>query len=460
MFGLMADRALRWSLVLAAGAVCAPSPAPAAEITDVVDAADGTDPYDATLDLVYSRTLRRHKVTREFNCDPRISPDTCPDAWPGIGEMVHAKELRVQRTTHVLTPRAHLGIWHDLELQVDFPVVLEDSQEVRFAGDGGDPNGVPVDGNISTIAPDPDGPEDPPNLFDVPPKLPSRGGFGDMAMTLKWSPFNQERDDARATWTVFFTWGMPTGEVMRPGNDAVGRGVHSLTLGSSFSRRSGALDPYASMQGTMYVPADSSLFKDYKFAQEVVGPGAMARFDFGTEIIPYEDLGRRRIKVFLDVGLGGELHAEGRDYTDLFDAFAYGGRECPLDPAATVDPNIACYNRDSDSELHGQPFDGIGTVEPYGVIRAHLGFGFYTNKYMKLGADVSLAHETEHFASSADAGKDLDGSGLVENRSDGAGFDPDEQNPTYVPAVDAVGRRVRFEETTVFTAAFNASVIF
>ena len=432
----------------------------AAEITDVVDAVDGKDPYDATVDVTYSRTLRRAKITREFACDPRVTPDTCTDAWPGVGALVNAKELRYQRITHVMTPRLHLGIWHDLELETDLPIVLSDDQEVRFAGDGGDPNAVAVDPTISSIAPDPDGPEDPANLFDVPPKLPSRAGFGDMSLTLKWSPFNQERDDARATWTLAFTWGLPTGDVMKPGNSGVGHGVHTLTLETSMSRRFAHAEPYFSLSGSIYAPSGDSLFKDYKFAQERIGPGPVARFEAGTEIVPYDEDGKRRLKVYIDLGLTGEYHAEGRDYNELTDAFAVGARACSLDPNVPVDANQACYNRDSNSELHGQPFDGIGTVEQFGAIRAHLGLGLYASRYFKMGAQVSLAHETEHFLSTADVGKDLDGSGLVESRRDTTNFNANEQNPTFVPAVDAVGRRLRVEETTVFTTTFSASAVF
>jgi hypothetical protein len=366
--------------------------------------------------------------------------------------MVYAKELRVQRWTHTLTPRAHLGIWHDLELQVEMPIVLDDTQEVRFAGDGGDPDGVAVDGQISTIAPDarPGETEDPPDLFAVPPELPTRAGFGDMSLSLRWSPFNQERDDARATWTLFFTWGLPTGKIMRPGNDGVGRGVHTLTLGTAMSRRFEHVDPYFSLSGSLFVPSSSSLFKDYKFAQEEIGPGGVGKFEVGAEIVPFEQVGRRYVKVFIDLGLGAEYHAEGRDYTDLFDAFAFGGRVC----ASPAPRNVGCYNPDSNSELHGQAFDGITTVEQFGVVRGHLGLGAYFSQYVKMTVDLSLAHETEHFASSADVGKDLDGSGLVENRDD-PNFNADEQNPTYVAAIDAAGRRLRFEETTVFTLALG-----
>jgi hypothetical protein len=430
------------------------APATAAEITAVADAADGDDPYDARVELLYSRTLRRAKVTREFNCNFDDSPDTCPSARPGVGEMVYAKELRVQRWTHALTPRAELGIWHDLALRVEMPIVLDDTQEVRFAGDGGDPDGVAVDGQISTIAPDalPGETENPPDLFPVPPQLPTRAGFGDMSLSLRWSPFNQERDEARATWTLFFTWGLPTGKIMRPGNDGVGRGLHTLTLGTAMSRRFEHVDPYFSMSGSLYVPSSSSMFKDYKFAQEEIGPGGVGTFEVGAEIVPFEQVGRRYVKIFLDLGLGAEYHAEGRNYTDLFDAFAFGGRNCALGEAAPR--NVGCYNPDSNSELHGQAFDGITTVEQFGVVRGHLGLGAYFSQYVKFMVDLSLAHETEHFASSADVGKDLDGSGLVENRDD-PDFNADEQNPTYVAAIDAAGRRLRFEETTVFTLAIG-----
>jgi hypothetical protein len=35
-----------------------------------------------------------------------------------------------------------------------------------------------------------------------------------------------------------------------------------------------------------------------------------------------------------------------------------------------------------------------------------------------------------------------------------------EHNPTYVPNVDSIGRRIRVEETTLFTTAINLSFLF
>ena len=37
-------------------------------IDDVIDAADGDDPFDMRADVEFRRTLRRAKITREFAC--------------------------------------------------------------------------------------------------------------------------------------------------------------------------------------------------------------------------------------------------------------------------------------------------------------------------------------------------------------------------------------------------------
>ncbi|MSP70588.1 MAG: hypothetical protein EXR76_00075 [Myxococcales bacterium] len=462
----MRNRHVPFAILL--GASCLPGAVSAAELTDVIDAADVNDPYDANVEIEYGRSLRRAKITREFYCDPAATPDTCPNALPGVGKSVNAKELRFQRVTHVLTPRLRLSIWHDLELRVELPVVLDDASEVRFAGNGGSLSGVAVTEEISTVAPGPrteivNGEQqtvDPVNVFDVPPKLPSRSGFGDMALALRWSPYSQERDDARGTWTVELGYRLPTGEVMRAGNQGVGRGVHALTIGTALSRRLRWVEPYAGLDATFSFPSASSLFKDYHFAQERIGPGIVAGFKMGMEIIPFEHP-PRSLKLYVDVGLGAQYHAEGRDYGELFDAFASGGQPC--DPSVAALPelgaNHACFNPDSKSELAGQPFDGLGTVEQYVTVVGHVGLGFYASRFFKLGTTLSLAHDTEHFLSSADVGEDLDASGTVESRLDD-NYDANEQNPTYVKAVDAVGHRLRLEETTNFTAAFQAAFIF
>lgn len=453
--------------VMATLLLLAAEPVGAAEITEVIDAGDPDDPYDFTAEITYGRSLRRAKITREYNCDPVGRPadaETCPDAAAaGHGALVHVKELRYERVVHELTPRLRFAIWRDLELAVEAPIVLSDEQHIRFAGNGGKKNGTVITPENSSVAPGPRSPTgpDPVDLFPVPPDLPTRAGFGDMLFMLRWAPFSQERDRSRADWVVEVGYRAPTGEVMRPDNEGVGRGVHELVFGTAFSRRYRYLDPYARFDLALPFPAGDSMFKDYGDAQEHVGPGLRGGFETGLEIVPYEDT-ERDVKFFIDVGLGATYHGEGRDYSILFDALALGARESAAqceDPAFADDPNCARFNPESRSEIAGQPHDGLTTVEQYVTFKSKLGIGLQASRYFRLTAQVGLDHDTEHFVSNADVGRDRDGSGLVENKTDPR-YDPREHNPTYVPAIDAVGRRLRVEETTVFTFGFTASLIF
>ena len=103
--------------------------------TDVIDAADGKDPFDFTAEVFFKRDLRRARLSRENNCTPSTDPKNCPAG----DQIVLLKELRYQRWSYSVTPRVHFGLWKDLELMIETPIMLYDEQEVRFAGNGGDP---------------------------------------------------------------------------------------------------------------------------------------------------------------------------------------------------------------------------------------------------------------------------------------------------------------------------------
>jgi hypothetical protein len=457
----------RLSGCLVALALAVPGTVGAHRLTDVIDADDGDDPFDIIADVTYQRTLRRGKLTREFNCSPSIREhaESCPTAGAS-GALLHVKELRYQRWTHQVTPRMRIGLWHDLELQVEAPVVIEDSQELRFAGDGGKAGGTVIDGRLSTIAPDassrPGG-----QLFPVPTSniLPTRAGFGDMLFKLRYAPLSQERDAQRGEWLLEFGYRAPTGDAMKANNKGVGRGVHELIVATGLSRRFNYMDPFVTLEAILPIPAGDSLFKDYGFAQDQIGPGARANFDFGAEVVPFEDR-ERGSKFYISMGLGASYQAEGRDYSELFDALAIGSAACaPSDPETEIAPtNCAVYNPDSGSSVRNQAIDGITTVEEFVVLRGNLGMGAQIGPHFKMGLNLSLAHETEHYLTNADIGKviahpDDDGAGRVESR-DQPRYDVNEHNPTYSPAIDAIGHRIRVEETTVFKVALQAGLTF
>lgn len=435
-----------------------PAVVSAAEVTEVLDADDGDDPFDFRAEVQYRRTLRRAKITREFNCGARaVDVDTCPNAGPA-GELVQVKELRYQRWTHEMVPTVRFGLWHDLELKIEAPLVLSDTQQVRFAGNGGDINGDVITPENSSIAPGPNGGVDPEDLFPVPTKgLPTRAGFGDMLFMLRWAPVSQERDQTRGDWVVEMGFRAATGKKMQFGNDSVGRGAHEVILATALSRRMKYSDPYARFEAVFPFASGDSLFKDYGDGQEQIGPGKRINFEFGSEFVPYQNL-KKGNKFYFDLAMGATYHGEGRDYSELFDALAAGAQLC--DPAGEGGArNCGRYNPDSQSEIKGTPHDGITTVEEYLTVYGRFGMGLFVADHLKLGISLQMAHDTEHFITNADIGDDLDGSGLVEARSD-PGYNPAEQNPTYVQALDQVGRRLRVEETTVFTTALNAALMF
>jgi hypothetical protein len=180
----------------------------------------------------------------------------------------------------------------------------------------------------------------------------------------------------------------------------------------------------------------------------------------GSEFVPYYDP-ETGDKFYIDVGFSGEYQAEGRDYSELFDALAGAGQDC-LDGTPDIDqrglPNVACFNPDSNSSVAGFPHDGITTVEEFLSLEFHVGLGVYLSNSARIAAGLSLAHETEHFISRARPGIDLNGNNRVDARGTPE-YNPEEQNPTYVAAIDAPGRRLRVEETTVFTAGISLSFI-
>lgn len=428
------------------------STALAAEIVDVIDAAEPGNPIDVRLDVNYDRVLRRSKITREYSCYNEAPCPLTPDTQ--AGQLVNVKELRYERITQRVTPRLRIGLYHDLELAVTFPIVVGDTQGVRFAGNGGKRNSAVINADRSTISPDQGA-----QLFSIPvypnlmPGLPERSGLADIDVAIRYSPISQERDAQRATWTLELNYTAPTGEVMKAGNTGVGRGVHQLAFSTALSRSFSYAEPYVRAGYIHSIAASGSLFKDYGDQQQYVGPGDQFHFQLGSEVASYYDE-ITGTKFYVDFGIGAVFHAEGRDYTELFDAIAIGARDqvndgSNLDKSGQV--NHAFFNPDSQSTVAGLAHDGITTVEQYVTFDAHLGAGLYVSKSAKISTQISLGHDTEHFISNADIGRDLDGDGRV-NR-------PDEHNPTYVPALDASGRRIRVEETTIFMVGMTLSLI-
>ena len=480
--------------------------ASAADLTDVVDAADEDDPFDLHIEPRFKQTIKRAKITREAPCSPNtnenvLTQDPIVDRnsrlrYPRLvgaercaePDVVFNKELRGWREIDQLDLLVQIGLYKDVELHLELPFIFRDVRGVHFAGNGGDRTEAIVDSENSSV--------DPSNqriiddiqlngadfttfrLFNANSgnEGTARSGFGDMKIGLAWNPFNQERDDTKATLKLQFDYLIPSGTVAKPGNNGVGKGIHELQWGISASKRFKYMDPYFGVSYTLPIAGNDSLFQSFGDGQTLTDPGQRAEVTFGSEFIPYNDTKKGS---FFKINLGAKFGftAEGRDYSLLSDALS--GSICngltpqEIDAAiANVQNNItdaetvqtaACkwitdqpanalqttpkFDLDSDANLN-TPFghDGITDYEGFATFGAHIGFYLQASKYVQIKADLSLEHEQEHFITTARTGKDS-GDDNETVRFD----DPNERNPTYNPSLDGVGNRFRVEETTIFT---------
>jgi hypothetical protein len=453
------------SVLLVWFAATSQSSAWAAEITRTLEAFVPGNPWDAQVEVNYARSLRRALISRE-------RPD------PTGTRFIDEKEMRYSRIDHTMDFRFRFGLAKDLEVYVNLPLVLSKSQFGGLAQNNGEPGpvragacggpGMPTGdstiindglfrgGGISSL-PDPTQPHlDPASprqanrartilgqanvqqsaacYLGVPgvPTLESiRSGFGDMSLGIAWAPVRNKRDDTFPTWLLKLEYQIPTGTTQdptprdprtgdfRPANNTAGLGMHALHFSTYFSKRLHRyVDPYAGLEYSAFFPAHNvPVFRRISDNQEHVGPGQRAGVVAGMEIIPYENRARV-IKFAIDLRLRARTTFEGRDYSEVAD---FLGRVSDIEAFATFDASIS---------FHLQ-------VTKWFLARFHFG----------------LAFDTRHFITFANIGEDRNGNGFVEN-------DVREQNPTYDPLTDQVGRRLSVSETTVFTWGFSLIAMF
>ena len=161
-------------------------------VTDVIDAADDNDPFDATIQLRYEREVSQGSVTREVVSDSAIVPNN---------------EFSFNRTIQRMVVNPRIGLYRDLELNIDIPIVFIDQTKLTYDLDSatvlqGDPALFPsVDGQFVGF---------------------ERQGLGDMRFQLRYSPFNYQREVTEPTWVIAVAYIAPTGEVKRANNKGVG----------------------------------------------------------------------------------------------------------------------------------------------------------------------------------------------------------------------------------------------
>ncbi len=419
-----------------------PQSGQAAEVTDVLDAFDfeNNNPYDLSLRLRFGQDTRSAIISREVRC---LSADQIGAAHCADGsQTIFARELAYSRTRQTFFIDTRIGVHHDVELYATFPIVLSDSWEHGFV-DG-------VDHGNSTIHP----PSDQAAVFAGDYKSVDRGGFGDLSVGLKWSPINYYRDPAQATWVLGVEYMAPTGTPMEADNDGVGLGIHELRFYTTISRRAlGIIEPFFNLHGNLRFGAADSLFVSHGGTQIRSTPGSSIGTQFGTEIIPWEDL-KQDARVELEFGFRMDYVFRGREYSEVWEALASPDNPCQ--------PKDGCTNTlhtkskvDDNTEQHTKT-DGVTDVEQYGQFTGWASLHYQPIKQFQLSASFAYAVDTPHFITFGEVGKDQDGNGTVEP-ANSAKEPVNEYSPTFLPSLDPAGNRLRLQDAATWTLMLSIS---
>ena len=181
---------------LAAGALVlgVAGPALAGPDSEVPSAADPDDAVDLHLGLDYVFETDHATIVRERAGLPGTLPS---DPMPELDD------LSSVHTRHVLTPRASLGVYHDLWISLALPITLSDRRELSYA-DGVDATSSTTvqDGLLTAAGFDADDPTTPLPAGDLLFRGPARGGLDQLYLGFGVAPMNQRRDDTKPTWKI------------------------------------------------------------------------------------------------------------------------------------------------------------------------------------------------------------------------------------------------------------------
>jgi hypothetical protein len=451
-----------WAVVLVAvaGTAAVPSRARAADVTDVASAFDEDNPFDFRFRVNYAHTEKRAQIKREFE---GLSPTQ--------SQIALLKDLVYAQHRDALNLRAEFGIFQDLMLHVELPIILALSEEYGFDQSAGSGCRFPPDpapncvnaSNSSTVA---DGLV-PATGYDATHNgaaLPAgsllfrganRGaingsgldGFDTFNFGLTWAPVSQKRDDTKPTWVLALEPQISIGNIMQfdrsraNANHAVSEGVHRLVARTAISHRWRWVDPYMGFWYMYPIARGDSLYRDYGPSQKLKNPMQQGGTVFGVELVPFERP-RDGHKVSIDLRGRLEGHFSGRGYSELWELLASAGPlACDtMDNHAAYNP--ACDPRQTSNAYQNQPYTGITTIENYASLGADIALNVQVGQHARLRTTFEYQHDEAHFITGEDIGVPTTSSGRV--------MTAPEFSPAYRAVMDQVGRRYRVDNVDTY----------
>jgi hypothetical protein len=426
----------------------------------VASAADTDDPIDLHLRLDYEYSVEHASIWRE-----RVGAAAGPlDPIPKI------RDLAFKQNRHQLTPRADLGVLPNASLYVALPIVISQQRELTL-GEGVARAGSTTlaDGLLPTggfDAKDPGTPLPDDGVF----RSVSRSGLDQLHVGAAIALMNQDKDDTKPTWKIGGELRSPIGRVMRfdradpSAETGVGRGVYEARAWMSFARRYRRTEAWLELYWqTPIAEKDTSRFHlpdAERFGATNIQTGQRAGVSFGLEAFAYDDAANQN-RISIDLGTRADAHFEGRDYSELWEVFAYAG-DAGADPSGPLvldaDPTMA--------GVQARSHPGVTNIENYLELAGRAAIRGQLGRYVRFAAMLDLVWKTDHAITFADAGVDLPtcgggGTGACENDGNGV-VNPGtrEVNPLHVPRVDLVGHRYHSEDNFGLVLGVQGQILF
>lgn len=480
-------------ILLATGALLGMSQtAQAAEVTRVASSFEETDRFDLNFGVAYTYNFKRAAILREWNRG-------------GANDTTNrlVKDLIYRQQRHTLTPSVEIGLWHDLSVYMELPIVLFDTRSYSFDqrvddctfGDGVPPASeascvnkensttirdeiVPSTGFDATNTNNPFGPFSGPQSETI-FQGPVRRGLDQLHVGLKYGILNQTKRSHMPNWIIAAEGRFAVGRPMTfsrdiqvddpAGNHRVGRRIHELGFWTALSRRYRFLDPFFTAYWRQSLRAANSKFQDFSSegSQDVLLPQSTTGLSIGAEVVPFERKSKN-IKVAIVLAGRADLHYGGRGYSEVWELLADSPATVgsfdpttqrlnetgePADPSF-CDRNAAlAFARENPGDPgylaagggSCQKFEGVTELQDYGSFGFNGGLNFTLGKYVFLSLGVNLLTDTRHFVTFAGRG---DASGGADNSR----VDPGtrEVNPVRRDVVDNVGRRYVVDDVVDF----------
>jgi len=398
--------------------------------------------------------------------------------------IVLANKLRATRTVHVAHLNAGATFFDSVSIGLGLPLVLADATDLGFHPD------IPSSGDdaynyINDIDPTADAwsatsSAKASTLFDVPFKGKTRGGLGNLGLKMSWNPLRIGGSDSKFGWTVGTVLTLPTGDVKRAENDAVGDGVFGLRVESLVERRLWSFfEPWLDLHYVYNFPTADSLFQKHGAPQTMVDPADSFGFKVGSRFVPWERKeGEQQVAAGLSFGM--DYVYNGRAYTPLFEALGsspcatsngcYGttysqglhGYSDQINSGKKNGEDTTALETQRDEALQGDSLartDGITDVQQHMVYTFGVDVSARLVDFLELGAALTIATQEPHFLTFAEAGKDsgTDNDGYVTGYNSNG---DNEYNPVYLEDLDQIGNRFKLQDSFAWGLLFSVKGVY